>query len=135
MVRGRERVGVRGAARRVVAPAVSDPRDHPRLVVGDPVTDPVAETARNGFDVLAERIDGPADRPAALILDRLRRVPMEERDVRRDPAADELVDEPVVEVEALRIHRPATSGMIRGHAIEKRNASIPSSRMSAMSSR
>ena len=34
---------------------------------------------------------------------------MEERDERRDPVAEELVDEPVVEVEALRVHRTASA--------------------------
>ena len=104
MVRGRERVRVRRPARGVVAPAVTDPRDDPRLVVRDPVPDAVAEPAGDRLDVLGERIDGVAHGPAACVLDRLRRVPVEERHVRRDAVAEQLVDEPVVEVEALLVH-------------------------------
>ena len=45
VVRGRECIRVRLAARRVMPPAVPDPRDDPRLVVRDPVPDPVPEPA------------------------------------------------------------------------------------------
>ena len=106
VVRGRERVRVGRAARRVVAPAVADPRDDPRLVVRDPVPDAVAEPSCDGLDVLRERVDGVADGPAARVLERLRRVPVEERHVRRDAVAEQLVDQPVVEVEARCVDAP-----------------------------
>ena len=80
-------------------PAVTDPGDDPRLVVRDPVGDAVAEAGRDGLDVLGERIDRVAHGPAARVLEHLRGVPVEERHVRRDPVAEQLVDEPVVEVE------------------------------------
>ena len=131
---GRERVRVGLAARRVMAPAVPDPRDDPWLVVRDPVADPVAEARGDGLDVLGERIDRVTRRPAARVLEHLRRVPVEQRHERRDPVAEQLVDQPVVEVEALLVDPALPSGRTRGHATEKRNASSPSSRISAMSS-
>ena len=60
VMRGCERIRVRLAPRRVVAPAVADPRDHPRLVVRDPVPHPVTERAGDDLDVLPERVDGIA---------------------------------------------------------------------------
>ena len=107
MVRSRERVGVRHAARCVMSPAVPDPRDDPRLVVRDPVRDAVAEPTGNRFDVLGEGVHGVANRPAAGILDHLRRVPVEERHVRHDAVAEQLVDETIVEVEAGVVHGAA----------------------------
>src|SRR5581483_10883459 len=87
----------------MVAPAVPDPRDDPRLVVRDPVLHAVAEARADDLDVLAERVDDPAGRPAAMLIEHLRRVPVEERAERRDAVVEQLVDEAVVEVEPLRI--------------------------------
>ena len=102
-MRGGERIRLGLAARRVVPPAVPDPGDDPRLVVRDPVGDAVAEARRDGLDVLGERIDRVAHGPAARVLEHLRGVPVEERHVRRDAVAEQLVDEPVVEVEPGRV--------------------------------
>ncbi len=107
VMRGGERVRVGGAARGVMAPAVPDPGDDPRLVVRDPVPDAIAEPLADRFDVLLERADDVARRPAAGVFEHLRRVPVEERHVRRDAVAEQLVDEAVVEVEALLVHRAA----------------------------
>ena len=93
MVRGGERVRLARAARRVDPSAVPEPRDHPRLVLRDPVPDAVAERAAHDVDVLGERLDRVAGRPAAAVLERLREVPVVERDVRLDAAREQLVDQ------------------------------------------
>ena len=90
-----------------VAPAVADPRDDPRLVVRGPVADAVAEPLGDGVGVLDERLGGRALGPAARVLERLRRVPVEERHERLDPVPEQLVDEPVVEVEPGRVDAAA----------------------------
>ena len=110
VVRGCERVRLGVAARSVVAPAVADPRDDPRLVVRDPVADAVAEALGDDLDVLRERVDGVARGPAARVLEHLRRVPVEERHVRVDAVAEQLVDEPVVEVETCCVDAAAALG-------------------------
>ena len=99
VVRGCERVRLGFAARSVMPPAVTDPRHDPGLVVRDPVADAVAEALGDGLDVFGECIDRVAHGPAARVLEHLRGVPVEERDVRGDPVAEQLVDQPVVEVE------------------------------------
>ena len=47
---------------------------------------------------------------------------------------EQLVDQPVVEVQPASLTRPVPSGITRGQAIENRTESRPSSRISAMSS-
>ena len=66
--------------------------------------------ADDGLGVLDERLGGRARRPAARVLERLRRVPVEERRERLDPVREQLVDEPVVEVEARLVHPAAPLG-------------------------
>ena len=75
---------------------------------------------RDDLGVLREGVDGLAGRPAAAILERLRQVPVVQRDERLDAVREQLVDEAVVEVEAGLVHAAAAAGRIRGHAIEKR---------------
>ena len=70
--------------------------------------------------VLRERLDRLTRRPAPGILERLGEIPVVERDERLDAVREQLVDEPVVEVEARLVHAPRPSGRMRGHAIEKR---------------
>jgi hypothetical protein len=135
VMRRRDRVCLACAARRVLAPRVTDPRVNPGLVVGDPVLHAVAQPPDDGLRVLDERLRRLPCGPAARVLERLRRVPVEERRERLDAVREQLVDEAVVEVEPACVDRPAPVGMTRGHAIEKRNASSPSSRISATSSR
>jgi hypothetical protein len=69
--------------------------------------DAVAEPGGDDLCVLDERLCGRARRPAAGVLERLRRVPVEEGRERLDLVREELVDEAVVEVEACRVDRPA----------------------------
>src|SRR3954451_22856669 len=107
VVRRGDGIGLARAPRRVLAPRVPDPGVHPRLVVRDPVPYAVAEAARDGFRVLGERLRGRARGPAARVLERLRRVPVEERRERLDVVREQLVDEAVVEVEAGLVDRTA----------------------------
>src|SRR3954468_17922502 len=95
-----------------MTPAVAYPGNEPRLVVRDPVAHAISEPLGDGGHVFRERVDGVTDGPATFVLERLRRVPVEERDVRRDPAAEQLVHEPVVEVEPGGVDAAAT---IRQH--------------------
>ena len=137
MVRRRDRVGLARAARARARPTRGRSRrtTHGSLCVIQCWTRSPSR-ADDGLGVLDERLGGRARGPAARVLERLRRVPVEERRERLDPVREQLVDEPVVEVEArLRSRGRGPSGSTRGHAIEKRNASSPSSRISAMSSR
>ena len=72
-------VGVARAAGRVHAPAVAEPRGtHGSLCVTQRV-DAVAEPPGDGLGVLGESLGGGARRPAALVLQRLRQVPVVER--------------------------------------------------------
>ena len=134
MVGRGDRVAGARPAGSVLARAVPEPCDHPRLVLGDPARDPVAEPLGDDLDVLGERLDRLPDRPAAAVLERLRQVPVVQGRERLDAVLEQLVDEPVVEVEAGGVRGPASVGTTRGQAIENRYALRPSSRMSRMSS-
>ncbi len=83
---------------------VADPCDDPRLVVGCPVADTVAESLGDDGGVLDERLGGRALAPTALVLERLRQVPVVQREEGIDPVLEQRVDEPVVEVEPGRVH-------------------------------
>ena len=101
---GREHVPDVAPAGRVDAEAVAEPGGDPRLVLRDPVRDPVAEAAGDGLRVLDERLRGLPRGPAARVLEHLRQVPVVERHVGLDPGAEQLVHEPVVEVEPRLVH-------------------------------
>jgi len=75
------------------------------LVEREEVPDPVAELFGHVAGIVRECLGGVADFPTAAILQRLRQVPVIERRERRDAVGDEVVEEPIVEVEALRIWR------------------------------
>ncbi len=70
--------------------------------------------------VVGERLGGGPLRPAAAVLQRLRQVPVVERDERPDPGLEEAVDEPVVEVQPGRVDPPDAVGITRGQATENR---------------
>ncbi len=71
---------------------------------------PTRSPSRRADDlgVLAERVDGAPLDPAALVLERNGKVPVVERDEGLDVAREQLVDHPVVEVEACLVHPAAT---------------------------
>ena len=68
--------------------------DDVRLVVRDPVADAVAEPRRGKMRELGEGLGGVAIGPAAFVLQRLRQVPVVERDEGRDAALQQRVDQP-----------------------------------------
>ena len=110
VVSRRERVRVALSAGGVLAGPVAEPADDPRLALGDPVAHAVAEPGRDHLDVLGERLGRVAYGPAAAVLEGLREVPVVERREGLDAGGEQLVDQPVVEVEAGRVHAPSSFG-------------------------
>ena len=76
------------------------------LVDRDPVLDPVREPLADQLGVLGEAVDGVAVEPAALVLERLRQVPVVQRGHRLDASLEQPVDQSLVEVQPLRVRRP-----------------------------
>ena len=113
VMRGGDRITLARPPGRVLAPCMPDPRADPRLVVRDPVADAVSEPAGHRLRVFHERLGSRARRPAAGVFERLRGIPVEERRERFDPVREELVDEPVVEVEPGLVDAPSP---VREHA-------------------
>ena len=99
-----------GEAGRVLADLVRLQAGAPRLVLGDPVPHPVAEPGRHRVRVLHEGPRRVAPRPAALVLEALRQVPMEERRVGDDAGVEQAVHQTAVEVEPARVHAAAALG-------------------------
>ena len=91
----------------VGAADVAEERRAPRLVQRGPDRHPVAESIVDVEGVLAETVRGVPVAPAALVLDRLRQVPVVERQPRHDVVLEQFVDQPRVEVESGRVDRPA----------------------------
>ncbi len=105
---------VRRGERRLRFGAPGRVRAHPVSVIGDDVglverremADAVAEPAGHERGVLTERVRGRPRGPAAGVLQRLGQVPVVQRHEGVDVVREQLVDQPVVEVEA-RFVRPA----------------------------
>ena len=72
-----------------------------RLVQRDPLRHPVAEPLAGGRAVLGEPFRRGPVHPAAAVLQGQRRVPVVERGHGGDAGGEQLVDQPVVEVQAL----------------------------------
>ena len=70
--------------------------------------------------VVGEPGDDVAVRPAAGVLERLRQVPVVEREPGIDPALEQPVDQPVVEVQALGFAGPRPVGLDARPGDEKR---------------
>src|SRR6516162_11427858 len=75
------------------------------LVEDRPMLDAVAESVSHDARVIRERCGGIAVEPAALLLQRLRQVPMVEAEPRRDAVRDEPIDQALVKVEPALLHR------------------------------
>ena len=97
-------------------------RDDPRLVVGRNRRDAIAKAMAYDVGVVGEAQRGVASRPSAAVLQRLRQVPVVQREVRRDAAREQPVDEPIVKVEPARIDR---AGAARLHARPRDREAIP----------
>ncbi len=102
---------------RVLAPAgregavaVSLPDETGHLVEGEPTLDPVPQPADHSLGIVAERVHRDPCQPAAPVLERLRQVPVEKRHPGCDPACQQRVDQPIVEVEPERVDRAIPLG-------------------------
>ena len=98
-------------AGRVAADGVADEGRHPRLVERRPVLDAVVQPVVDRRGVLGEALGRVALGPAAAVLQRLREVPVVERDPRADALGEQRLDQPHVEVQALLVERPAAVGL------------------------
>ncbi len=89
----------------VAAVFVADVDEGTHLVQGHEVLDAVGEMFGDVAGVVGEGFGGVAGLPAAFVFEGLGEVPVEERAVGLDVGGEELVDEAVVEVEALGVGR------------------------------
>ena len=103
VVRDLDRDAARLDARREVALVVAQHRDDPGLVVRRDRGHAVAEAALHAQRVVDEVVHRLARIPAALVLQRLRQVPVVERQVRLESARQQAVDEAVVERQPLLV--------------------------------
>ena len=87
VMRGAQGAGPAVPPGRVLARAVAHEREGPRLVQRDPGTRTITDAPRHEPGVLAEPFHDIGLQPAAAILDRLRQVPVVERDPRLDARA------------------------------------------------
>ena len=84
-------------ARRLAAEAEAEQREHARLVEGRKALHPVAVAVRDHAGVVGEPLRAIAVSPAAVVLQRLRQVPVIEAKPRLDARGDDCIDQPVVE--------------------------------------
>ena len=110
VVRGDRRLEQIGVARRVHAVQVASVRDDPGLVQRRPHRHAIPVSPERGLGIVGEPLDDVRVEPAAAIVERGGQIPVIERDVRRDAAREQAVDEPRVEVDALRVHAAAAFG-------------------------
>src|SRR4029079_17764902 len=107
VVRGGEGGAPVAHPRRLDAEAVAEEGRDPGLVVGDPRVDDAVERVEDEPRVLGEAVADLARGPAALVLERLREVPVVEGRERLDPALAQALGQTPVEVEALLVRGPA----------------------------
>src|SRR5437763_13809948 len=88
-----------GDARRVRAVQVAEQPDDPGLVDRDPRADPVAVRVEAAARALGEALHPVAVRSAAVVLHRLREIPVVARHDRLDPALEQSVGQPAVVIE------------------------------------
>src|SRR5262249_15265089 len=106
------------------AVAMAQFHEHRALIEREEVPRPVAELLGTVAAMGGECRGGAAPSPPAAILQRLRQVPVIERREWRDAVGDEVVEEPVVEIEALRIWR---AGALREYPRPRNREPIRSS--------
>ncbi len=94
----------------VSADLVAQNADAPRLVVGDPVLDPVAQGGADHAGVLDERLGRGPRRPAAGILEGLWQIPVVKGDEGRDVGRQQAVNQPAVELQPGLIDPAAAVG-------------------------
>jgi hypothetical protein len=97
-------------AGRVQAPVVAQNRRHPRLVVRDPVVYAIAQPAHDNVGVFHKGFNCIAVDPAALVLQRLREIPVIQRHKRRDIGFQQPIHQAIVEIKAALVGLAATFG-------------------------
>ncbi len=107
-------------ARGVLTGAVAHADEALRIGKGDPVLHPVGELAYDGGDVILKPRRAVGIQPSAAQEKVIRIIPMKQGDPGIDAGGEELVDEAVVEIEALLVDRASPGGMTRGQEMEKR---------------
>ena len=94
-------------ARRVHAIEVAVNGRAPRLVMGDPVFDPVAQTLGDDVGIFDKRSDGVAAGPAAGVLQVLRQVPVIQRHPGHHAARQHAVDQARIKFQTFLVRRGA----------------------------
>ena len=94
----------------MAAHAVTEQRVNVGLIEHRPMLDAVAEALRHDARVIGEFVGDIALEPAALVLQRLRQIPVVEAKPRGDAAGDETVDQTVVEIKAAMLNRARARG-------------------------
>ena len=98
----RQHVGETGDSGRMTAGAISEHRLNVGLVEHRPVLDAVAQAPGRDLRIVGELFSDVAVGPAALLLQRLRQVPMIEAKPRRNAARNEPIDQAIVKIKAAR---------------------------------
>ncbi len=111
VVGDRERGDAAGQAGRVDTEDVPEGEVDVRLVVRQPQRHPVTEGTGDEARVLPEPLGVVPRRPAAGILQRLRQVPVVQREDRRDAPREQRVDQPVVEGDPGGVGRSGAGGL------------------------
>jgi hypothetical protein len=125
VVRRGRRQGIVAVSLGVSADAVALVGDLLWLVECDPEAAGVADRLGHEPRVVGEALGGVALGPAAVVLERLRQVPVVQRDRGRDATTGEPVDERAIEVEPRLVRRSATGWLNARPSNEKRNAFSP----------
>ena len=132
VVDGGEGVEDQAVARGVDAEGVAVEGDGDRFVERDPLGDAVAEALGRPPRVLGEAFRRGPVQPAAAVFQRQRSVPVVQGGHGGDAGFQQLVDQPVVEVEALAVERaacrPAGSAARRGRSGRSRCRASASAR-------
>ena len=120
MVRGEQALFHAVVTGGVDAGGVAEERRAPRFVEGRPHAHPIAQGVVHVERVLGEAGCRVAVRPPALLLQRLRQIPVVEGEPGQDARIQQLVDETLVEVDTGRVHRAA----VGPHARPRRREAI-----------
>ena len=120
MVRGEQALFHAVVTGSMDAGGVAEERRAPRFVEGRPHAHAIPQRVVHVERVLGEAGCRVAVRPPALLLQRLRQIPVVEGEPGQDARIQQLVDETLVEVDAGRVHRTA----IGAHAGPRRREAI-----------
>src|ERR1700687_1064646 len=91
-------------------PAVADIHDGEELIDREVALGAVAELPRDIAGIVGKRVGGIASMPAALVLQRLRQVPVIEGRKGFDAGFEKRIEKAVIEIEALWVRSAAAGG-------------------------